>query len=201
MKKIGLYGGTFDPIHFGHLNLALEMKEKQRLDEVWFCPAFVSPHRLDEHPLAGSHRQAMIERAIASIPFFHVVDSELTRAGPSYTLDTLRSLSKEQGEKQVRFFLILGEDSLPGFFHWHQPKEILKLASLLVGTRRRELNGIPPEADPDIVRAVEKGIIQTRIMEISSTEIRLRLRNDLYCGHLVPKEVLDYIKAHHLYST
>jgi nicotinate-nucleotide adenylyltransferase len=197
-KAIGFYGGTFNPIHFGHLNLALEMKEKKHLDEVWFCPAYINPHRLDEPPLTAYHRQAMLELAIAPIPFFRLIDYELKRQEPSYTVDTLRFLSNSSSE--ITFFLILGEDALPGFFSWHQPKEILKIAKPLVGTRKKELNHILQEADLELIKSFEEGTVPTREMDISSTEIRSRLRNDLYCGHLMPKEVLDYIQAHRLYS-
>jgi nicotinate-nucleotide adenylyltransferase len=196
-KAVGFYGGTFDPVHFGHLNLALEMLEKRHLDEIWFCPAAISPHRLKENPTPGHHRKAMLERALSSLPFFRVLDNELEREGPSYTVDTLRAL-KEQDES-IQLFLILGEDAVPGFFSWHQPKEILKIAELLVGTRPGFLNKLPLNGDPEILKAIQKGLTITRVMEISSTEIRARLCQSLYCGHLVPKEVLDYIMTHRLY--
>src|SRR5262249_44608705 len=106
-KKIGLLGGTFDPFHFGHLNLAIEMKEKQGLDQVWFCPARLSPFKLQEQATDGQHRLKMIQLAIEGLPFFQALDLELLREGPSYTIDTILELQRREGEG-VQFYLILG---------------------------------------------------------------------------------------------
>jgi nicotinate-nucleotide adenylyltransferase len=202
MKKIGLYGGSFDPIHFGHLNLAIEMVEKQGLDEVWFCPAYVNPHKLKSTPHASpQQRLKMLELALAACPSFRIIDSEIGRSGPSYTLDTLHLLLAENSrlKQEHQFFLILGEDSVPGFFHWFKPEEIVQLAPVLVGSRALSINPSLLQGHNLICEAFKKGWTKTRVMEISSTEVRERLKNRQYCGHLVPSETLCYIYKNELY--
>lgn len=196
---IGIFGGTFDPIHFGHLNLAVEMLEKRSLDEVWFCPARINPHKQNETPTSPVHRLEMVRMAVESHPRFRLLPIEVAREGPSYTYDTMRWLVDQEKDKEHpnRFSLILGEDALEGFFRWNRVEDLVELVPLLIGSR----NGSPSELDgpPDILEAIRKGLTPTRIMDISATEVRRRLQHGLYCGHLVPKEVLDYIKKHELY--
>src|ERR1700741_3811719 len=102
MANIGIYGGTFDPIHLGHLNLAIDMLEKRNLDEIWFCPAWISPHKLAKEPAAAAHhRLAMLQLAIAGIPQFRILDVEIQRQGPAYTVDTLRELIEQEKSKSA----------------------------------------------------------------------------------------------------
>lgn len=197
MKNIGIYGGTFDPPHLGHLNLAVEMMELRRLDEVWFCPAQLSPLKLDSppscHPL---HRYQMVQKAIKGIPNFKVLDIEVLQEGPSYTIETLKKLKKDY--PNLNFWLILGEDTIEEFSKWKDPHEIIQLAPPLVGGR-----SLPPNwdlvKDPLIQKAMQEGWTPTRLMEISSTDIRHRLQEKLICNHLLPKEVMDFIEENRLY--
>lgn len=196
---IGIYGGTFDPIHFGHLNLVIEIAEIHELSEVWFCPAQINPHKLDAQPLSAEHRLKMIQLAIEEIPHLSVIDLEIKQEGPSYTVNTLKKIieqEKNSGSNR-NFCLIIGDDAIPGFFHWHHPDEIVKLVPILIG--RRQLNPIFPKGDPLIVAALKNGMTKTKVMDICSTEIRARLNARRYCGHLVPAKVLDYIYANDLY--
>jgi len=201
-KKIGLFGGTFDPIHFGHLNLAIELMEKKELDEVWFIPAQVNPLKAQTPPHAMDHRLEMVRLAIQEIPQFHLQDLEKERPPPSYTIDTLRAFIAKEAYSPTpnQFFLLLGEDAIPSFYYWHLPEEIVKLVPLLIGSRfglgEYELN----KFSLPIRTAIEEGLIRTRLMDISSTEIRSRLAQHLYCGHLVPAVVLNYIRENGLYS-
>jgi nicotinate-nucleotide adenylyltransferase len=201
MVKVGFYGGSFDPVHFGHVSLAIDMMEAHHLDEIWFCPAQVNPHKQEDQPLASHHRLAMLEIALREIPHFKILEMEIKRKGPSYTLDTLRELIEQEKKNQIpkEFSLILGDDSIPHFFQWHQPKEIVRLVPLLIG--RRNFQDITPllKGDPEICAAIRKGFTRTRIMEISATDIRQRIYNGLYVGHLLPAKVIDYIYEHHLY--
>lgn len=193
---IGVFGGTFDPIHFGHINLALQLKEHHNLKEVWFCPAGTSPFKKDCVTTGGVDRLAMVELAIEGIPGFYAVDTEIKRGGISYTIDTLRILKSQTTEELA---LILGSDMIGSLPAWHQPHEIVKIASLLVGTR---LHQGPPEslrAFPDIWNAVLGGWTPIPQLDISSTDVRLRLSQKKYCSHLVPGKVLDYISCHGLY--
>lgn len=201
-KAVGIYGGTFDPVHFGHINLALEILERRSLDEVWFCPAFQNPHKQDGKQVEAKHRLAMLALALEKIPQFKILTNEIDRMGPSYTIDTLREiLAGEQEEaKPNKFFLILGQDSLTNFFRWRQPEEIVRLAPPLIGMR----SGNDPveccQGEPEIINAFRKGITIIPMLDISATVIRNRLQNGLFCGHLLPKEVLDYIELFALYS-
>jgi nicotinate-nucleotide adenylyltransferase len=169
MKTIGFFGGSFDPIHFGHLHLAIQMLEKEGIDEVLFCPAYCSPFKMDLPPAAsGKDRFKMIQLAIADVPAFRVTPIEIELPGASFTVDTLSKLR----EPNVSYRLILSHEIAAHFHGWKDPEKIRKLASPVVGTRT---------------------------LAISSTDIRERLKKKLYCGHLVPKEALDYIAKHGLY--
>ena len=194
-KKVGFYGGTFDPIHFGHINLALEIASAHQLDEVLFCPAAINPHKQGVPPnIPLEHRLKITELGIDGIKHFKMTDIEVNRKGPSYTIDTLEeldSLSKND------YFLVLGDDALKGFTKWHRYRDILKLAPLLIGTRYPHL-AIQSE-DPILNTAIQSGMTKIPIMEISSTEIRNRLKKNLYIRHLVPDKVVDYIYQNHLY--
>lgn len=168
--KIGFFGGTFDPIHFGHIELAIWALETQGLDEVLFCPTSLSPFKADHLPHASAHhRLAMVKLAIESIPKMRVSDYEIGNQGPSYTVDTIRHLLKVN---PANYHLILGEDALKGIGKWKEPDELLSLAPPLVGARA---------------------------LKISSTAVRERLKKRLYCGHLVPEKVLAYIYDNKLY--
>jgi len=131
MKKIGFFGGSFDPIHFGHLNLAIEMLETHQLDEILFCPAFCSPFKLDQPPVAsGRDRLEMLKLVLSEIPQFRVSSVEVDRGGPSFTIETLRAMPK------AHYFLILTEESAASFSEWKESDEIKKLTTLLVGKRK-----------------------------------------------------------------
>lgn len=197
---IGFYGGTFDPIHIGHIHLAIRLLEAHQLSEVWFCPAKINPLRQSESPTPISHRLKMVELAISSIPKFKVIDLEAKREGPSYTFDTLCQLQKMQQEKKDprQIALLLGEDSIAQFDKWHRAEEIAEHFPLLIG--RRLENFSLPHTSPKISAAIKKGWTPIPVLDISSTEIRKRLKNGLYCGDLVPAIVMDYIYLNRLYS-
>lgn len=201
-KQIGIYGGTFDPIHLGHLNLAIQILEVHQLDEVWFCPAAINPFKMGGTNAGAKDRIEMIKLAIAGEPRFKITEVEIHRHGPSYTIDTLNQLitqSKHKTSESVELSLILGNDAALTFHQWHQPEEIIKCARLLIG--QRFLNPTPElfKGSPEVVAALQRGLTPTKIMEISSTHVRQRLAKRLFCGHLLPGKVLDYILAHDLY--
>lgn len=197
MKKIGYYGGSFDPIHFGHINLALEMAEIHGLDSVLFCPANINPHKQrDLIPVTSSQRLKMVELAIEDIPHFKCIDLEIKRGGISYTVDTLKELKSKFKEDQL--FLILGLDSAIDFPNWKNPDEILTLATPLIGCR--ETN----QENSDLcnhLNLLKKNLTNTSLLDISSTEIRQRISQGKYIRHLVPSKVVDYIYENQLYSS
>lgn len=202
-KKIGLFGGTFDPIHFGHLNLVFELLEKKQLDQVWFIPAQINPHKKENPPTSMDHRLAMVQLAIQGIPFFHLKDLEKERPPPSYTIDTLRTFIAEEATSRAphQFYLLMGEDAVPGFIHWHLPEEIVKLVPLLIGSRTGMWQVEMEEFSLPVREAIHEGLISTRLIDISGTDIRKRFADGLYCGHLIPAPVLHYIQKHRLYES
>lgn len=199
MNSIGLLGGTFDPLHHGHLNLALELQERCNLSEIWFIPAFLSPFRNSNH-VASHHRLKMLELALAPFKNFKIVDLELSRPAPSYTIDTLNQLFALHPE--ARFSLLLGEDSALQLGRWKSAEEIVKKIPLLVGKR---LGGALKESilQQKLPSSIEDSILKSFIdipqMDISSTMIRSRLKQSLYCYHLLPAILLDYIYENQLY--
>lgn len=202
ITKIGLFGGTFDPIHWGHLNLAFELMEKKQLDQVWFIPAQMNPFKLQAPPTSIEHRLVMTQLAIQDIPQFHLKDLEKERPPPSYTIHTLRAFIAEEAYHPApnQFYLLMGEDSVPGFFHWHLPEEIVKLVPLLIGSRSGIWQYELENFSLPIRQAIQEGLTPTRLIDISSTDIRHRLAKGLYCGHLIPSPVLQYIHENHIYS-
>src|SRR3990167_2141246 len=170
IKKVGFYGGSFDPIHFGHLSLAISILEKHRLDQILFCPAYCSPFKKDKPPHAsGEDRLEMLKRSL-NHPKFSICSWEIEQKLPSYTIDTIRHLKKTC---DGLLYLILADDVAKDLNQWKEPQELVTLSPPLIGKRS---------------------------FPISSNEIRARLKNKLYCRHLVPKEALDFIQQHGLYS-
>lgn len=201
-KFIGIYGGSFNPIHFGHLNLASEMMEIHQLDEVWFCPTACSPHKESQNLISACHRLHMLHLAIEEEPRFLVSDIEINREAPSYTIETLNALTSLQVDQANPdcFALILGQDAARHFYKWHQPDAIVNQVPLLVGRRSEGADALEPfQGSSKVIEAITKGLTRTRLMEISSSEIRQRVLNNKYCYHLVPAKVMDYIIRHDLY--
>lgn len=198
-KRIGFYGGTFDPLHFGHINLALSLKELHQLDEVWFCPAWQSPHKNGEVYTTPEQRLAMVKLAVEEIPNCKVLDLEIKRQGPSYTVDTLKEL--HQLYPQNKFFLLMGNDTAKSFFQWKDPKHLIELAKPLVGIRTTINDfSLAPGTDMGVLTVLMEGITETPIIEISSTEIRKKIVEKEYVGHLLPHKIMDYILDNSLYS-
>lgn len=192
-------GGTFDPIHIGHLAIAEEARVLLSLDEVLFVPARVSPLKLGNTSADGDDRYRMVELAIADNPRFRVSRMELDREGPSYTVDTLEELH-EAYDGNVTPFFILGMDSLETLVHWRRPGDIIRLARLVVVARPGfEVDWEALErAIPGVRCTVD--VIDTVRLDISSTELRERVRRGLPIRYLVPAPVEAYIRDHRLYT-
>lgn len=200
-KRVGIYGGTFDPIHNGHLNLAFEMMEIHGLDEIWFCPNKINPHKQDAQSCATSHRVKMLELALNPIPAFGILMNEIERKGISYTIDTLRELTKAENRHPypTEIFLIVGDDSVGKFLQWKEPEKIVQMVPILVGKRSAQASLEGLKASPLVYESFVKGLTETKVMEISATDIRNRIRKKMYIGHLVPAKVVDYIYQNELY--
>ncbi|NGX39218.1 MAG: Nicotinate-nucleotide adenylyltransferase [Chlamydiae bacterium] len=193
-SRVGFYGGTFDPIHNGHINLAIEVLEKTPLDRILFCPAFISPDKQDALPHAsGKERFEIVQLAVKAIPEFSVTDLELEREGPSYTIDTIRYLIDLH--PGIEFYLVLGKDALENIEKWKEIEALLQLAPPIIGTPvNRKIEELP-----DSLRELMEWEVPVTVMEICSTDLRERLLKKKYCGHLMPSKVLDYIEAKSLY--
>lgn len=199
---IGFFGGTFDPIHYGHLSLAINLMEAHDLKEVWFCPTFLNPFRQTESPMNSLHRLKMVSLAIRDIPQFKLLDIECQSSKPSYTYDTIKSLlDKEHNSSNPRgIAILLGEDNISEFYRWKNAEELIQLVPLYVGKRSNALDNLKIQGPDVIQEAIRKGITNSVLIDISSTNIRHRLKSKLYCGHLIPGPVLEYIYNHHLYG-
>ena len=196
MKRIGFFGGSFDPIHFGHLKMAEELMQLHQLDEVWFSPAYISPFKQETRPENANNRIAMLRLAIKDRSGFRVYKEEAQHPEPSYTIDTVKKIVKS---KDAKFFLILSDESVPGFFHWKEAEQVVKQIPLLIGSRLG--TKAPEEGSPIICEAMQRGWVPTEPLNISSTEIRQLLKDGGDCSLYVPGNVLDFIYENHLYST
>lgn len=194
-KKIGLLGGTFDPIHFGHIHLGISLQEAHNLDKILICPAYSSPLKTD-YPQAPEDRLAMVKLALEDLPSWEILDWEIQRKVPSYTIDTVRHLFKTKfNHSHDELFLLLGEDLLPGLPKWKEVDALLELATPLIGCRRSQRNTF----NNPLAEKISNDITFLNVLEISASDIRSRLKKGLYCKHLMPEKVLAYIKEHRLY--
>jgi len=214
---IGIFGGTFDPIHYGHLRLAQEIAESMRIAEVRFVPSATPPHRAAPQ-VTAQQRLEMVRLATAGNPLFAVDDREFGRSGPGYTVDTLTELRREAGATRP-LCLLLGADAFLELATWHRWHELFGLAHLIVAHRP----GFPPESwparmpqplareyaarllhQPFAVHLAPAGGIATQAiaaLDISGSMIRDSLARGVSPRYLLPDPILDYIRSHDLYVT
>ncbi len=196
--KLGILGGTFDPIHCGHLIIAEEVRVRLGLDRVSFIPAGEPWLREGGGIASGEHRLQMVRLAISSNPFFELSTIELEHQGPSYSIDTITQLRDELGPDAELYFII-GPDALRQLPLWKEPGRILEL-SRVVAVRRPEYSPDLASLDSAIPGASSQIIpIETPWIEVSSTEVRNRIRDGLSIRYLVPEAVERYIREHGLY--
>ncbi len=200
-SRLGIFGGSFDPVHYGHLLLAECCREQLALDCVLFIPAVVSPHKVDAEPVSAADRIEMLKLAIGGNEQFDISTSEIDRGGVSYTVDTLAAL-KEQNPDCELFFL-MGADSLFDFPNWKQPAEICRYSIPAVVSRPgspdpdfRLLQGI---ASAERIAQIEAHRVNMPQIDISSSEIRQRAATGRSFRYQTPRAVEKYIETHHLY--
>lgn len=198
-RGLGILGGTFDPIHIGHLRIAEAVYERIALEQIIFIPAFVPPHKVGQDYAPAEHRYAMTELAVKPYPHFTVSDMELRRSGVSYTIDTLRELRHKYPEKELYF--IIGADSVAQLHTWNSIDKMLQLATF-VAAGRPGYEGVMEEVVHHLGAAAAERImlLHTPEYDISSTEIRTRLQEGASLAGLVPRAVEQYIVAHNLYQ-
>lgn len=192
MTRIGLFGGTFDPVHRAHLALARQARDALALDELRWLPAG-QPWQKSRRIAPAADREAMLRLAIDGEPGFVVDRREIERAGPSYTLDTVRELQAERPGRQ--WLLLIGEDQYAGLHTWHGWRELLSRVTLAVACRP----GAAPAADDEVRRAARVEV-PLPPMAVSSTEVRRRVAAGEPITDLVPPEVARYIDSHRLYA-
>ena len=191
LKKIGLFGGSFDPVHSAHVALAQVALSQLQLDAVRWVPAG-QPWQKTRELASPAHRAAMVQLAIADEPRFTLERCELNRVGPSFTLDTVREL--QAATPGTQWFLIIGQDQYVGLHTWRDWKLLLQLVTLAVAMRP----GVPARANAEVER-VRHQPVALPMMDISSTEIRERVASGQGIDRLVPAAVARYIDRHHLY--
>lgn len=198
MKKTGLYGGSFDPVHNGHIKTALVFKEQMDLDKVLIMPAKRPPNKLNAELADNYHRMAMCKLAFEGYKGFEISDTEIKRRGVSYTCDTLRSLSSE---KFGRIYLLCGADMFLTLQNWKNPEIIFSLADIVTVPRDKDDLCVLEEHKKVLEKLGAKiHIIDTPKIDVSSTQIRKMISKNKSIAGLVPKSVENYICEKGLYG-
>lgn len=200
--RIGIFGGTFDPIHMGHLILAEQCRTQARLDEVWFLPSYHPPHKAEKGVTRFEQRCDMIELAIAGHPSFRLDRIEKELPPPSYTSETLAELHRRH--PGTEFHLLMGSDQLPDLPLWYQPVRVIEQAALVVVPRP----GVMLWTAERLATALGLEVSQVRLrfvacpmIEIASRELRRAMADGLSIRYMVPRAVEEYIRDRKLYTT
>lgn len=200
--RIGVFGGTFDPVHYGHLLLAECCREQCRLDQVWFLPAAVPPHKQHGALTPAEHRIAMLELAIGGHEPFVINRLEIDRGGVSYTVDTLTALAQQQPD--AKWFFLMGGDSLADLPGWREPARICELATLVVVARP---HAPPPDFGPlagivpaERIEHMRQHVVLMPLVDLSSTDLRHRVSQGQSIRYRTPRAVEMYIQTHGLYA-
>jgi nicotinate-nucleotide adenylyltransferase len=197
--KIGIYGGTFDPVHYGHLLLAEQCREACRLDEVWFMPTGSPPHKQGWEISDATARREMLEIAVAGLPQFKVSTLELDRPGPHYTVETLAEIRRTRPGDEL--FLLIGGDSLGEFATWREPDRIAEQATIVAVNRGREtidLNGVRAALGERVAGRVQ--VVTMPGVDISASDLRQRVAEGRSVRFQTPRGVEQYIVEHRLYA-
>jgi nicotinate-nucleotide adenylyltransferase len=194
--NLGVYGGTFDPVHYGHLRIAEAIRESHHLERVLFVPNQLSPFKIGETRTPGEVRAVLLEKAIEHNPAFSVWRGEIEREGPSFTVDTLRRLQSENPD--ARLFFLLGLDAAREIPRWREPEALLKLARFVAVTRPGTTEQECRDAIPD---GWEENIdfVSLPTLDISSTELRRLAGAGRSLRYLTPHTVIDEISVRRLY--
>jgi nicotinate (nicotinamide) nucleotide adenylyltransferase len=200
-RRVGVFGGTFDPVHVGHLAAAEAAREAASLDEVWFVPAGVPPHKPEGPVASAGDRLTMVRLAVSDHPAFRACAVEVERPGPSYTVDTLRALAAAHPDH--RWHCILGSDSLLDLDGWKEPEALVRLAAFVALVRpgwgrqavEAWLAARPPERRPEVL------VVEMPGLDVSSRDLRRRFSEGASCRYLVPEAVRRYVLERGLYGT
>lgn len=198
----GVYGGSFDPVHVGHVQLAELAAQHAGLDVVVFVPAAMQPFKRQGPGAEDDHRMAMLALALENHPTLEACDIEIARGGVSYTVDTLRELQRRHPEDKLYF--LMGADSLHDLPQWREPEEILRLALPIVVAREGEpapdWRVLAPLVDESRIEEIRHGMIAETVAHVSSSEVRRRLASGETIEGMLAPAVADYIRQHGLYQ-
>ncbi len=208
-RRIGVMGGSFNPVHCGHLRVASDVKQRLELDHMFLMPAAQSPLKA-QHSVSARHRVAMLELAIEAFPELELDLREVNRAGRSFTIDSLSALRCEFGSEAMLYFVI-GDDCLGSLHQWRRWKDIVSFANLIIAKRPGPFP--PPEdeveawlkstqVDCDSVGSMPSGGVarlDCALLDISSTQLRSGLEGHDASNQVIPESVIEYIKHHRLY--
>jgi nicotinate-nucleotide adenylyltransferase len=197
--RLGIFGGSFDPVHNGHLAVALACQRNAALHEVWFTPAAIQPLKQSGPHASDADRVEMVRLAAGHEPTWRICTIELDRGGPSYTVDTLRQIHDELPE--ARLFFLIGADALRDAPNWREPREVFRLATPLVVSRAGQ-----PDPDLAILATycgpdTQPQQINMPACDVSSREVRRRVAMGQPIEHLVPPAVANYIVAKRIYAS
>ena len=193
LKRLGIFGGTFDPVHYGHLICADQLRQALDLDLVIFVPCNRSPHKPGYRPAAARHRLRMAELATRDVPGFAISDLETRRGGASYTVETIRQIRRQYG-KGVQLWLLMGMDAYRDVRSWKEPDAILRECYLGVACR-------PGYGRPRMGATGRARFVEITSVDISSTVIRRRVRLGRTVRFLMPEAVETYIRRNRLYGS
>ena len=199
--RLGIFGGSFDPVHYGHLLLAETCREQAELDEVWFVPNSLSPFKQEHPPAPARQRLEMLQLAIGGHANFRVSTIEVDRGGVSYTVDTVAEIAQQHPEAEL--FFLLGGDSLADLAKWREPQRICELALPLVvqrhGSPEPRYEMLAPLLTPERLEAVRSMTVVMPIIELSSTDLRQRAAAGKSLRFRTPRAVEKYIETQRLY--
>lgn len=197
-RKIGIMGGTFDPIHYGHLLAADEARAAFGLSEVIFVPTGQPPHKANQRVTSAEDRFLMTELATVSCPFFNVSRVEIDRVGSSYTIDTMREIKSDPLYNNVKFFFITGLDAVLDIMTWKTPEVLMDMCQFVAVSRygytKKRLEELPESLRTKIIP------LEIPLLAISSTELRERIRQNRSVRFMVPPAVEQYIRKKSLYK-
>lgn len=203
-EKIILFGGTFDPVHTAHIEVAQSAAQIIVASKIFLIPARRSPHK-EQKPFAPDNdRIAMLKLAVAGKSLFQISSVELNRTEPSYTIDTIRYFREKYGS-DCQLYWLIGADMLKDLPKWYKIDDLMKECTICVMNRggfdKPDFNGLAGKLGTENVEKLRKNMIETPLFEISSTDIRQRLLEGKEVSQHLHQEVLNYIKAHRLYTT
>ena len=201
-QRIGIFGGSFDPVHLGHLWIAEAAREQLSLDQVRWIPAATSPLKPHGPTASDEHRLQMVRLAISGNQFFTIDDREIVRGEVSYTVDTVAEIRSEQPEDE--FFLIVGSDSLATFDRWHQPSRLLEMVTLAViqrgGDAKIDFSILHDLCSEDRLGSIKNSVVSMPLIEVSSTDLRQRILSGTNIRYKVPAAVEAFIRSEKPFS-